>query len=260
MHDPVLLSLVFLFGISFGSFFNVLIYRLPNEMSLSKPSSHCPKCKHKIRFYENVPILSFIFLRGRCSNCKTRISWRYPLVEALGGILSVISIYHFGFSIRGFETALLSLIFIPIFFIDLEHRIIPNSLDLPWIPIGLICSIFAGAIVDWLGSAIGIIVGGGLFFLVMKLGEVAFKKEAMGFGDVKLAAMLGAFMGWKNILLILVIGSFLGSVVGVTIILLSKKSGKSTYIPFGPFLVLASLIALYYGDAIIKAYRAFAGI
>ena len=259
MHDPVLLAFVFVFGISFGSFFNVLIYRLPHEISLYRPGSHCPICKSKIRFYENVPIISFIALRGRCSHCKAKISWRYPLVEALAGLLAVGAFYWFGFTVKGFEAALLSLIFIPVFFIDLEHRIIPDILDLPWIPIGLIVSFFPGAIVNWKESLLGIIIGGGLFFFVMWMGEKVFRKEAMGFGDVKLAAMLGAFLGWKNILLVLVMGSFFGSVVGIAIIALSRRDGKSTYVPFGPFLVFAAALALYFGGTIIKAYLTFVG-
>ncbi len=258
MHDPVLLALVFLFGISFGSFFNVLIYRLPSGKSLLKPPSHCPKCDNPIRFYDNVPLLSFLILRGKCRHCGAKISWRYPAVEALAGILAVIAIYYFGFTIRGFEAALLSLLFVPIFFIDLEHWIIPDSLDLPWIPIGLAVGFLSGSFVNWSGALIGALVGGGVFALIMILGKVAFKKEAMGFGDVKLAAMLGAFMGWKNLLLILILASFLGSLVGVALIISSrKKTERATSVPFGPFLVTASLIAIYFGDSIINAYISF---
>jgi leader peptidase (prepilin peptidase)/N-methyltransferase len=258
MHDPVLLAFVFLFGISFGSFFNVLIYRLPAQKSLLKPPSHCPKCKNKIRFYDNVPLLSFLILRGKCRHCGARISWRYPAVEILAGILVVLAIYRFGFSIKGFEAALLSLLFVPIFFIDLEHWIIPDSLDLPWIPIGLAAGFLPGAFVNWSGALIGALVGGGVFFLIMWLGKIVFKKEAMGFGDVKLAAMLGAFMGWKNLLLVLIMASFLGSLVGVALIIVSRKQEqRATSVPFGPFLVTATLIAIYFGDGIISAYLNF---
>jgi leader peptidase (prepilin peptidase)/N-methyltransferase len=258
MHDPVLLALVFLFGISFGSFFNVLIYRLPSGKSLLRPPSHCPKCDNLIRFYDNVPLLSFLILRGKCRHCGAKISWRYPTVEALTGILAVIAIYYFGFTIRGFEAALLSLLFVPIFFIDLDHWIIPDSLDLPWIPVGLAVAFLSGSFVNWSGALIGALVGGGVFALIMILGKMAFKKEAMGFGDVKLAAMLGAFMGWKNLLLILILASFLGSLVGVALIISSgKKKERATSVPFGPFLVAASLIAIYFGDSIINAYISF---
>ena len=260
MHDPVILFIIFIFGICFGSFFNVLIYRLPLEKSLIKPGSHCPLCNTTIKFYDNIPILSFFLLGGKCRACKANIALRYPLVEALTGLLLVLAFFHFGFTIRGFETALLTLLFIPIFFIDLEHRIIPNQLDLPWIAIGLAMSLIPGAFVGWLGSIIGIAVGGGLFFAVLWLGEILFKKEAMGFGDVKFAAMIGAFLGAKNLLLILVLSSFLGSVVGISLIIFSKKRKASTAVPFGPFLVVAAVITIYYGAEIIRAYLEFVNL
>lgn len=254
MHDPLYLTFVLLFGLAFGSFFNVVIYRLPNGMSLLRPPSHCPKCDNLIKSYDNIPILSFLILRGKCRHCKASISWRYPAVEALTGVLAVVAIYHFGFTIKGIEAALLSLLFVPIFFIDMEHWIIPDSLDLPWILVGLALAFVSGGFVGWKGALIGAIVGGGLFFLIMQLGKVAFKKEAMGFGDVKFAAMLGAFLGGWKLLLIILLASFLGSVVGVTLIISSNKKGKPTYVPFGPFLVIAALIAIYFGDSIIGAY------
>jgi leader peptidase (prepilin peptidase) / N-methyltransferase len=258
MHDLVLLIPVFLFGIIFGSFLNVLIYRLPLELSIVSPPSHCPKCDQPIRFYDNIPILSYLILGGICRHCRATISIRYPLVELSAGILAVIAIYHFGLTIRGFEAAFLSLLFVPIFMIDLDHRIIPNSLDLPWIVVGFAISFIPGAFIGWKESLIGIVVGGGLFALVMWLGGIVFKKEAMGLGDVKLAAMLGAFLGWQNILLILVLSSFLGSVIGVLLIVLSRKKDSSTVVPFGPFLVAAALIAIYFGHAIITIYWNFA--
>jgi leader peptidase (prepilin peptidase) / N-methyltransferase len=260
MHDPFILAFVLLFGLAFGSFFNVLIYRLPLGKSLLKPPSHCPKCNHLIKFYDNIPILSFLILRGRCRYCRTKISWRYPLVETLTGVLTVIAIYHFGFTIRGLEAALLSLLFVPVFFIDLEHWIIPDSLDLPWIPVGLALGFVSGAFVGWKGALLGTLVGGGAFFLVMWFGKIAFKKEAMGFGDVKFAAMLGSFLGALNLLLIMVMASFLGSVIGLAIMTSSRKDGKSSYVPFGPFLVMAALITIYFGEFIINAYRNFVNL
>jgi leader peptidase (prepilin peptidase)/N-methyltransferase len=257
MHDPFLLALIFLFAIAFGSFINVLIYRLPRKISLVSPGSHCPKCNNPIKYYDNIPILSFILLRGKCRNCGARISFRYPLVELLSGVLVVLSFYHFGLTITGVEAAFLSLIFIPVFFIDLDFRIIPDFFTLPGIVIGLAMSFLPGAFIGWKESVIGLIVGGGVFFLVGLVGEFAFKKEAMGFGDVKFAAMLGAFLGWKILLLVLITGSFLGSVVGVAIIILSKSKNKSSYVPFGPFLVAAAFISIYFGNDIINAYLNF---
>jgi leader peptidase (prepilin peptidase)/N-methyltransferase len=180
------------------------------------------------------------------------------LVELLAGILVTFSIYYFGLNVKGFVAAYLSLIFIAVFFIDLEFTIIPNAFTWPGIAIGLAVSFLPGAFVGWKESLIGIAVGGGVFYLVGKLGELMFRKEAMGLGDVKFAAMLGAFLGWQNLLLILILASFLGSVIGLALIAFSGKGkGKSTYVPFGPFLVVAATIAIYLGNFIIEAYLKF---
>jgi leader peptidase (prepilin peptidase)/N-methyltransferase len=175
-------------------------------------------------------------------------------VELAAGILAVFSIYYFGLTLRGFEAIFLSFVFLAIFFIDLDFRIIPDSFTLPGIVIGLGLSFVPGAFVGWKEALIGIAVGGSAFYLVGLLGELLFKKEAMGFGDVKLAAMMGAFLGWQNLLLILILASFLGSVVGIGLVLFSRRQAGSTYIPFGPFLVLAAVIAIYAGERIIRAY------
>jgi leader peptidase (prepilin peptidase)/N-methyltransferase len=258
MHDPVILAIIFIFGACFGSFLNVLIYRLPQEgASLIKPGSHCPKCSAPIKYYDNIPILSFIILGGHCRSCTAPISFRYPLVEALAAVLAALSIFHFGFTLRGLEAVFLSLVFIAIFFIDLDHTIIPDFLTLPGIMIGIGVGFMPGAFVNWIEALIGLAVGGGVFYIVGTLGQVVFKKEAMGFGDVKLAAMMGAFLGWQNLLFILILASFLGSVVGLTILFLSGDKRNSTYVPFGPFLVAAALAAIYFGSAVIQAYLRF---
>ena len=260
MKDPVILALVFLFGISFGSFLNVLIYRLPLKKSLLKPPSNCPNCETAIRFYDNIPLLSYIILRGKCRKCGHKISLRYPLVELLSGGLTVYAMYCFGFTIKGMEVAVLSLLFLAIFFIDLDHTIIPDIFTLPGIILGLAVSFIPGAIIGWKYSLIGIAVGGGAFMIVGLLGQLIFRKEALGFGDVKYAAMVGAFLGWKNLILMLIIASFLGSVIGIALILLSGKKGKPTYIPFGPFLTVGAWIAIYFGDDLIRAYLRLVGI
>jgi len=260
MKDPVILLLVFLFGISFGSFLNVLIYRLPAKKSLIRPPSKCPRCESRIKFYDNIPILSFIILGGKCRHCKQRISFRYPLVEMLAGLFSVIAIYNFGLSVQGLEVAYLSLLFLAIFFIDLDHTIIPDIFTLSGIAIGLAVSFIPGAMIGWKQSLIGIAVGGGSFFLVGTVGEFIFKKEALGFGDVKYAAMVGAFLGWKNLMLMLLIASFLGSVIGLALIYFKKKKGQPTYIPFGPFLTVGAWVSIYFGDALIRAYLSLVGL
>jgi len=258
MHDPLILAVVFLFGTIFGSFLNVLIYRLPRDISIVKPGSHCPKCKEPVKPYDNIPILSYLILRGKCRHCGTKISPRYMLVEFLAGLLAVASVYYFGLNVKGIVAAYLSFVFVAVFFIDLEFTIIPDFFTLPGVIIGLAVSFLPGAFVGWKESLIGIAVGGGVFYLVGKLGELAFKKEAMGLGDVKFAAMLGAFLGWKSLLLIFILASFLGSVVGLSIIFFSSRSkGKSTAVPFGPFLVVAATIAIYFGDIIIAVYLNF---
>jgi leader peptidase (prepilin peptidase)/N-methyltransferase len=180
-------------------------------------------------------------------------------VEALAGILSVVALFHFGITLRGFEAIFLSFVFIAIFFIDLDFTIIPDVFTLPGVIIGFGVSFLPGGFVNWSQSLIGLLVGGGVFLLVGMLGEFIFKKEALGFGDVKFAAMLGAFLGWQNLILILILASFLGSVIGIAIIYFTRKKGKSSYIPFGPFLVAGALIAMYFSNVIIRAYLDFIG-
>ena len=260
MKDPVILVLVFLFGISFGSFLNVLIYRLPLKISLIKPPSKCPECDTPIRFYDNIPVISYVILGGKCRHCKKNISLRYPVIEILSGLLTVYAIYSFGFTLKGIEVVFLSLVFLAIFFIDLDHTIIPDVFTIPGVIIGIAVSLLPGAMVGWKQSLIGMAVGGGAFVLVGILGQIIFKKEALGFGDVKYAAMVGAFLGWKNLILMLIIASFLGSIIGISLIYLSGKKGKSTYIPFGPFLTVGAWIAIYFGEDLIKAYLELVGI
>ena len=260
MKDPVILVLVFLFGISFGSFLNVLIYRLPRKESLVKPPSKCPACGSGIRYFDNIPIISYVILGGKCRHCKKNISLRYPVIEILSGLLTVYAIYSFGFTLKGIEVVFLSLVFLAIFFIDLDHTIIPDVFTIPGVIIGIAVSLLPGAMVGWKQSLIGMAVGGGAFMLVGILGQIIFKKEALGFGDVKYAAMVGAFLGWKNLILMLIIASFLGSIIGISLIYLSGKKGKSTYIPFGPFLTVGAWIAIYFGEDLIKAYLELVGI
>jgi leader peptidase (prepilin peptidase)/N-methyltransferase len=260
MKDPIFLVPVFLFGIVFGSFINVLIYRLPRNKSIVRPGSSCPHCGGKIAFYENIPLISYVMLLGKCRHCRQPISIRYPAVELLTGLLAVTAIYRFGPGVAGFEAILLSFLFIAIFFIDIDFTIIPDFFTIPGIIIGLGISLLPGSLVNWSQSLIGLLVGGITFFLVGALGQLLFRKEALGFGDVKFAGMLGAFLGWQNLILVLILASFLGSVVGIATIVLSGRKGKSTYIPFGPFLVAGALIAMYFGDAIIRAYLDLIGV
>ena len=159
MKDPVILVLVFLFGISFGSFLNVLIYRLPLKISLIKPPSKCPECDTPIRFYDNIPVISYVILGGKCRHCKKNISLRYPVIEILSGLLTVYAIYSFGFTLKGIEVVFLSLVFLAIFFIDLDHTIIPDVFTIPGVIIGIAVSLLPGAMVGWKQSLIGMAEG-----------------------------------------------------------------------------------------------------
>lgn len=243
-----------------GSFLNVLIYRLPRGLSIVRPPSSCPSCGGRINYYDNIPMVSYLILRGRCRHCGCRISIRYPAVELLSGILAVAAAYRFGLGLAGIEAVFLSFVFVVIFFIDLEFTIIPDLLTIPGMIIGLGVALIPGGFVNWSQSLIGLLVGGVSFFLVGIMGQFLFKKEALGLGDVKFAGMIGAFLGWQNLVLILFTASFLGSLVGLTVIYFSGKKGRSTYIPFGPFLVAGALIAMYFGGAIIGAYLDLIGV
>jgi leader peptidase (prepilin peptidase)/N-methyltransferase len=253
---------VFIFGAVIGSFLNVCIYRIPREESIVKPASRCTSCGTPIRFYDNIPILSYIMLLGKCRYCKTKLSVRYPLIEFLNAILYVIVVKVFGpaspWIIAAYFVFVSSLIVI--FFIDLDHQIIPNGITLPGIPIAVVL----GATIlpdpfaryDLLGfkaSIIGFLAGGGFFYSVAFLGKVMLKKDAMGGGDIKMMAMVGGLLGWKAVILTTFLGSLLGSVIGVTLILLKGKE-RGSKIPFGPYLALGALISLLWGQEIFMWY------
>jgi len=234
----------FILGSIIGSFLNVCIYRIPAGESIVKPRSRCPHCGELIKWYHNVPILSWVLLKAKCAYCSAPVSWRYPLVEALCGLLFALFLFRFGLQPATLVFWLLSAALVTISFIDLDHQIIPDVISLPGIPIGFLCS-FAIPWLSWQSSLVGIVLGGGLL-LVIALGyELLTKQEGMGFGDVKLLAMLGAFLGWPSIFPIIFIGSILGTAVGVPLMLISKSDRKLA-IPFGPFLSVGALIYLFF--------------
>ncbi|TES91304.1 MAG: prepilin peptidase [Candidatus Cloacimonadota bacterium] len=247
----VILLILFLLGLCIGSFLNVVIYRLPKNESIIYPSSHCPFCNHKIAFYDNIPLLSFIILGGRCRNCKKRISFQYPLVEFICGIILPLSFLYYGFSLNFFATSLFLYLLLPIFFIDLKHQVISDKITIPGIIIGFAFSFFLETF-HWLGSLIGIAVGGGILLLTAVIGKWVFKKEAMGMGDVMLFMMVGAFLGWKGVLLTLILASFLGSIIGGIILTIKKK--KDTVVPFGPFISIAAAFSYFWGTFLIEKY------
>lgn len=265
MMDNLFIGIfVFLIGLSVGSFINVCIYRIPLKMSLVKPASQCQTCHKPIKPKHNIPLLSFILLRGKCAYCGARISWRYPAIEFISGILFLMAYFDLfvaGNNLYIFIIGLyLSSVFLIIFFIDLDHKIIPDSLSVSGMIIGLAVSFLPGTPLHWLDSIIGFSIGGLLFLAVAEIGDRVFKKESMGGGDIKLAAMLGAFLGWKGILLVLGIGSFLGALIGGLLLVIAKDKESARTIPFGPFLVTAALIVFYRGNELIEAYLRLVGL
>ncbi len=239
-------------GMCVGSFLNVCIHRLPQGASIVSPPSACPKCGASIRWYDNIPVISYLLLRGRCRGCKTTISIRYPIVEMLTGLFAMITWMRFGLS----PAALIYFLFIAallvITFIDIDLQIIPDIISLPGIPIGFAAS-FLLPQPDWLNSLIGIAAGGGILFSVAWGYQALTGKQGMGFGDVKLLAMIGAFLGWKGVLFTIMASSFIGTVVGGILMLKSGK-GMKTRIPFGPFIAIGAIVYLFFGTQIINWY------
>ncbi len=243
---------VFLFGSILGSFINVCIYRLPRGESIVYPGSHCPTCQTNIRFYQNIPILSFLFLGGRCGVCRVKISWQYPAVEALHGFAFLFILSQFGPTLEALIYAFFFASLVAVTFIDLSHRIVPDLITLPGMVIGVVC---ASTILPpgFISSVIGLFVGGGIFYLVAVLSLVILKKEGMGGGDIKLIAMIGAFLGWQHMLLTIFLAATSGSIIGILLILIQGRD-RAEPIPFGPFLALGALIALFWGSPILNWY------
>ncbi|HAP66403.1 MAG TPA: prepilin peptidase [Nitrospinae bacterium] len=242
--DILLPIFIFLFGAAIGSFSNVCIYRLPRKLSIVTPPSQCPSCGKGISPFDNIPIISFLILRGRCRYCQSPISWRYPIVELITGLIFLFLYLNFRISPQFFIYALLIISLIIIAFIDLEHKIIPDVITLPGIIIGLAISI-AMPHITLINSIKGLLIGGGLFYAIAIL-----SRGGMGGGDIKLIAMVGSFLGWKNVLLTIFLGSFFGSIVGIVLIILKKKNRKDM-VPFGPFLSLGAIVSIFFGRDLI---------
>ena len=249
----LILFFVGLVGLCVGSFLNVVIYRLPLKMSLAKPDSHCPKCKTPIKWYDNIPIISYILLRGKCRVCKTHIPIRYTLVEAANAILwlACAVIFYEQPVYAGIVCIVLSCL-ICVFFIDLENMIIPDSFNIIIFACA-IASVFSFPTIKWYEHLIGFVVGGGFFLLTYYLGQIAFHKEALGGGDVKLMAAIGALIGWKCTLLTILTASLTASVILLVISAKNKEAGSKPF-PFGPFLAVATAFSLLFGNDIIEAY------
>ncbi|HDY75799.1 MAG TPA: prepilin peptidase [Candidatus Marinimicrobia bacterium] len=248
----MILTFVIIFGLMIGSFLNVCIYRIPREESIVYPRSRCPNCKHQLRFWENIPVLSYLFLRGQCSSCKTSISSRYIFVELLTALLFILLYNHYGWSLDFLMSIIFSCIILVITFIDIDYQIIPNQLLL----IGLIPAVYQIISVGFRNSSLYFIgaVGLGLGILLISLiGNILFKKESMGMGDVKYAALIGLLLGWQNGLLAVFL-AFLSSAILILILLPLGKISFGQRIPFGPFLSLGTIIALLWGPIIIRIY------
>jgi len=239
----------FLFGLALGSFLNVCIYRIPLNKSIVRPASSCPRCGAEIRFYDNIPILSYLMLLGRCRRCRTPISFRYPVVEMMIGLLSAVLFIQFGPSLKYLFLLFFTGALIAIAFIDLEHKIIPDVISLPGIGVGLIFSFFPSAGISPVDALIGAVGGGSFLLLVGVVFEKWTGREGMGGGDIKLLAMIGAWMGWKALPFIVLLSSLTGAVIGVVSLLIAKQ-GMRSRIPFGPFLALGALGFLFFGDEI----------
>jgi leader peptidase (prepilin peptidase) / N-methyltransferase len=243
---------LFVIGAVLGSFLNVCIHRLPLHESVVFPASHCPHCQQPISPYDNIPILSYALLRGRCRRCGAGISARYPFVEALTGLAAVAAAYSFGLSAYALLAFALLCALIVITFVDLDHQIIPDAISLPGIGVGFAAALVLGT-PNWIDSLAGILLGGGLLWGVAEGYYRLTGREGMGGGDIKLLAMIGAFLGWQAVPVTLLIGSLAGTVIGVALMLI-QRGDRRTAIPFGPFLAIGATCALFWGDALITWY------
>ena len=263
MPDSLVLLFVAALGLAVGSFLNVCIYRLPRGESLLMPASHCTTCGRSLAWYENVPVVSWLALRGRCRTCGTRISVMYPLVEAAAAVIAVTWYLYYVASRQVpdpqdwylFVSRLVfALAMLVLFVIDLQHRILPNMITVAGIGVGFLLSLAGPP--GWRDSLIGLLAGGGSLWLLSEGWYRLRGEEGMGMGDVKMMAMIGAFLGWKLMILTVILGSFGGSLIGLALIAIGKGDRK-TQLPFGTFLALAAVAACRFGDPVVDWYSTF---
>ena len=270
------------FGLIIGSFLNVVIQRLPGMMelawrqdchefldlknevkhdtklyNLSSPGSRCPQCGHRITALENIPVLSFLLLRGRCAGCGNRISLRYPLVEILTAVLTLVVAVRFGVNAQMLFACLFTWALISLTFIDVDHQLLPDNITLPFLWLGLLCNYF-GLFTDLYSSVMGAVLGYGILWIIYQLFKLITGKEGMGLGDLKLLAMLGAWTGWQALATIILVSSLLGSLVGLYLIFFRHRQ-RSTPIPFGPYLALAGWLCLVFGLNLFDYYHVLQG-
>jgi leader peptidase (prepilin peptidase)/N-methyltransferase len=251
-YERVVMGVVFLFGLVVGSFLNVCIHRLPREESIIRPPSHCTRCKALIRPWDNIPVISFLLLRGKCRQCHQKISWRYPLIELSNAAGYLLIVFFFGYTFSAVVYAALFSALLVVTFIDFDHQIIPDEITLPGMVLGLLA---ASTVLPpgFVSAAIGLLAGGGLFYLAAVLSRWILRRDGMGGGDIKFIAMIGAFLGWRGMLLTIFLGALTGALFGISQILFFGKKRENP-IPFGPFLAFGALISLLFGPEILRWY------
>ena len=245
-------AVVAIFGLILGSFLNVVIHRLPLKGSLIRPASHCPSCSKAIRFYDNIPLVSYIILRGRCRACGARIPLRYPMVEGLTALLLVLLYIRYGMTGEWVAYSVLVLFLIPISFIDLDKKLILNRLTVPCFILGIVL-VLGLHVETWTQALLGAVLGGLIVLLIAAMGKLIFKKESMGMGDVKLLVAIGVYVGFPGVALSLFFGVFIAAVVIVGGMSL-RKLRLGDIIPFGPFIALGTLVYLLWGESILNWY------
>ena len=249
--DPAAVVILALLGLAVGSFLNVCIYRLPRRQSLVAPPSRCPQCGYQLRAVDNIPVVSYVLLHGRCRRCRKPIPIRYPIVELLTMGLFLLHYAVFDWTMLLAVRLLFASALVVLFAIDLEHQILPDAITLPGLVLGLVCSLFLPPGIR--SALLGALVGGGVLFLIGETWSRLRGVEAMGFGDVKMLAMVGAFLGLRLVILTFVLSSFLGGLAG-GVLILSGRGTLASKLPFGTFLAMAALIASLWGDAVVDWY------
>ncbi len=252
--ETLLLVYLALTGLCIGSFLNVVIYRLPLGQSLVSPGSRCPKCGYVLRWYDNVPVVGWALLAGRCRQCRAPISAQYPMVEIITALLFVLVAWLTPVGPLLVSRLILVAILVALFGIDLEHQILPNSITLPGILVGLLFSLITPP--GWQAALMGAVLGAGILYGIAAAYFAVRREEGLGMGDVKMLAMVGAFLGWKAVLVTLVLSSFSGAAIGLALIA-SQRGGMKLALPFGTFLALGTLAAMLVGDPLIAWYAGF---
>ena len=280
-HPTAFITTLFLLGLIIGSFLNVVIYRLPlmmerewriqccelmeiqdepvdTELTLVTPRSRCPHCAKPIRAWENIPIISYLILKGKCSQCHNKISIRYPLIELLTGLLTAYVAVRFGYSLHTLFAVLLTWALICLSFIDFDKQLLPDDITLPFMWLGLACNLFFGLFTNIYSSLLGAMLGYSVLWLVFKSFKLVTGKEGMGYGDFKLLALFGAWLGWEILPYIIIASSIAGALVGIGLIIFLSRD-KNLPIPFGPYIAIAGWSALMWKNEIITGYLQWVG-